>query len=105
MRGRILVDRPAGGTRDIFRRYNVKVDGVQVGKIRRGGQLSVEVTPGSHYVQARIDWVGSPVREVNVIDGTDVHLTVRPAGNAFQALYQVTKHGYLKLEGGVGLAR
>jgi hypothetical protein len=104
MAGRILVDRPAGGTHDIFRRYNIKVDGEQVGKIRRGGQVSVEVAPGSHYVQARIDWVGSPAREANVIDGTDVHLMVRPAGNAFQALYQMTKHGYLKLESGEGPA-
>jgi hypothetical protein len=29
---------------------------------------------------------------------------VRPAGNAFQALYQMTKHGYLKLESGEGPA-
>jgi len=80
--GRILVE---GGSRDRWRRYNVKNDGELVGKIGRGDHLAVEVTPGSLHVQARIDWTGSPHVNVNVADRTDVHLTVRPAGNPFLA--------------------
>jgi hypothetical protein len=100
MAGQILVERPKGGSRDLLRRYNVKIDGELVGKIRRGGRLAFAVSPGHHHVQARIDWTGSPQVEVNVIDGTDVHLTVRPSGNAFQWYQAGTKHGYLKLERG-----
>jgi hypothetical protein len=99
MAGRILIDRPRRASRDLFRRYSIKVDGERLGKISRGGHLAIEVTPGHHRVQARIDWAGSPQVDVNVIDDTDVHLTVRPAGNPFQ-FYQTTKHGYLKLEPG-----
>lgn len=73
--GRMLIE---GGSRDRRRRYNVKIDGELVGKVGRGGHFAVEVTPGSHHVQARIDWTGSPHVDVNVADGTDVHLTVRP---------------------------
>jgi hypothetical protein len=97
MAGRIVVDRPQRGSRDMLRRYNIKLDGKRVGKISRGDQLAIEVAPGHHRVQARIDWAGSPLIDVNVIDDTDVHLTVRPAGNPFQ-IYQITRHGYLKLE-------
>jgi hypothetical protein len=100
MAARILVDRPRGGSRNLLRRYNIRIDGELVGKIRRGSQLAVEVTPGSHHVRASIDWAGSPRVDVNAIDGTDVHLTVSPAGNPFQGWYQTTKHGYLKLERG-----
>jgi hypothetical protein len=95
MAGRMLVE---GGSRDRWRRYNVKIDGELVGKIGRGGHLAVEVTPGRHHVQAPIDWTGSPHVDVNVADGTDVHLTVRPAGNPFQWYRAATKYGYFKLE-------
>jgi hypothetical protein len=101
MSGRIVVDRPSAGSRNLLRRYNIKVDGELVGTIRRGGRLAVEVSPGSHHVEARIDWTGSPRVEVNVVDGTDAHLTVRPAGNPFQGYQAYTKHGYLRLERGL----
>jgi hypothetical protein len=97
MAGRILIERPRGMWRDIARQYNIKVDGEQVGKISRGSQFAVDVEPGSHRVQARIDWTGSREINVDVTEGIDVHVTVEPAGNSLQ-LYQVfTKSGYLKL--------
>ena len=97
MAGRILIDRPRGVWRDIARDYKITVDGDLVGRIGRGSQLAVDVAAGPHRVQARIDWTGSPVVDVDVTDGSDVYVTVEPAGNTLQ-LYQVlTKSGYLKL--------
>jgi len=97
MAGRILIVRPRGIWRDIARQYNIKVDGELVGKISRGSQLVVNVPAGSHRVQARIDWTGSPAIDVEVLEGSEVKVTVEPAGNSLQ-LYQVfTRSRYLKL--------
>jgi hypothetical protein len=96
--GRIIIERPRGVWRDIARQYNIKVDGEMVGKISRGTQLAVDVAPGSHRVQARIDWTGSQVLDVDVADDSEVHITVEPAGNSLQLLYQTfTRYRYLRL--------
>jgi len=97
MTGRILIVRPRGIWRDIARQYSIKVDAEPVGRISRGSQLAVDVPAGSHRVQARIDWTGSPAIDVEVLEGSEVRLTVEPAGNSLQ-LYQVfSRSRYLKL--------
>lgn len=96
--GRLVIDRPRGVWRDISRRYKIVVDDEEVGTVARGSQLVVGLQPGSHRVQARLDWTGSPVVDVTIRSGDDCHLTVSPAGNALQAYQGLSKHGYLKLE-------
>jgi hypothetical protein len=97
MAGRILIERPRGVWRDIARQYKISVDGEPVGKIGRGSQFAVDVAAGSHRVQARIDWTGSREINVDVTDGSDIHVTVEPAGNSLQFYQAFTKSRYLKL--------
>ena len=51
---------------DRLRAYKVLVDGEVVGRLRAGQTIEVDVQPGLHVVQARIDWCRSAPLEVNV---------------------------------------
>ncbi len=94
---RIAVRRPEGAWRDRLRSYWIEIDGVRVGKVRRGEQVEFPVAARSHNVRAVIDWTGSPVVQVEVADGETARLSVGPAGNSFQ-LWQLGKRdSYLKL--------
>lgn len=95
--GVIVVSRPAGGYRDGARSYWIEVDGVRVGKLRRGEEAEYVVAPGAHNVRATIDWAGSPTVPVEVSVGNPVHLTVKPGGSAFQPWQLFKREGYLKL--------
>jgi hypothetical protein len=97
MAGRIVVERPRALWRDRIRLYNIELDGARVGKIAPATQLAFEVAPGPHRLRARIDWTGSREISVDVAEGSDVHVTVKPAGNSLQLYQAFTKGRYLKL--------
>ncbi len=59
--------------------------------------LIVDVPPGRHRVQARIDWTGSESIDVDVAAGVDVHLVVETTGTAFEFWQAFTRSGYLCL--------
>jgi len=81
--GTIVVSRPAGGYRDLLRRYRIEVDGVEQGTVKRGEQLTTSAACGARRVRARIDWTGSPDVEVQVPPEATVTLVVTNRGNAF----------------------
>jgi hypothetical protein len=74
----IRVTRPATRWRDLLRRYRILIDGREVGRLRRDATQQYPVLPGSHTVQARIDWTGSPELPVTVEEGQVLDLVVRP---------------------------
>lgn len=41
---------------DLFRAYRVLLDGKEVGRIKNGKQLRLEVPSGIHHLQLKIDW-------------------------------------------------
>ena len=94
---RIVVRRPPGGYRDRLRSYWVEVDGLRVGKVRRGEEAEFAVPPGAHDVRATIDWTGSEAVSIEAVVGRPVHLTVQPGGNSFQPWQMFKRGGYLKL--------
>ena len=95
----LVVQRPSQVWRDRWRSYVVLVDGVRVGKIRRGGEIVMPVAPGTHRVEARVDWTGSAPVEVMLHAGESAVLAILPAGGSAQALEQIGgRHGYLVLE-------
>jgi hypothetical protein len=94
---RIVIGRPRRGGRDFFRRYRVIVDGVERGKLGRGQELSIEVTPGVHEVEGRIDWCSSGPLRIDVREGAAVRMTLRPGGSALRVADCVTPVGYLTL--------
>jgi hypothetical protein len=83
--------------RDLVRAYRIEVDGVAVGKVRRGGEITVAVAPGSHRVRAALDWSGSPELDVGVAPGHTVRLIVEPGGEPGQVHQAFTKKGWLSL--------
>jgi hypothetical protein len=78
----IVISRPSGKYRDAMRRYRIEMDGERVGDIGPGEELAIPASAGTHTVQARIDWSGSPLIEVVVTDQRTPRLVVRPAGSA-----------------------
>ncbi|MEV7216923.1 hypothetical protein AB0O31_28010 [Kitasatospora cineracea] len=75
---RLLVSRDRTRKRDKWRAYRVLVDGVVVGKVRRGGSVAVEVPTGRHMIQVKIDWCGSPKVLVTVGTGREYRMKCGP---------------------------
>jgi hypothetical protein len=86
--GTLRVTRDPAKWRDKWRAYRILVDGVQVGKVRRGESASVALTPGAHRVRLRIDWCTSPELAVEIAAGRQSELECGPErselGNARQ---------------------
>lgn len=78
MTARITVSR-AKGWQDRVRSYRIELDGADVGKLKAGRTLELEVPPGRHILQARISSTGSPPYEVVAAEGAAVALRVVPA--------------------------
>ena len=98
-RHQIVITRPSGKYRDGKRRYRIEVDGSRAGTIGPGEELVIPIATGTHVVQARIDWAGSPRVSVAVTDEHSPRLVVCPAGSAATALLQIfSRTRYLKLE-------
>lgn len=53
---RVLVWRVDSGFRDAARPYRVLVDGKEVGRLKRGAAIELELSPGAHVLQAGIAW-------------------------------------------------
>lgn len=56
----------------VFRKMKVTLDGEVVARLRPGAQVEVDVPPGPHGVQARMDWASSEVVQVTS-DGDSRH--------------------------------
>lgn len=74
-----LIIRRGTTWQDYVRAYKILVDGVEVGEVRRGGTLTLQVTEGQHTVQARISSTGSKKSLVSVPAGGEVLVTVSPS--------------------------
>jgi hypothetical protein len=61
---------------DLLRNYRIYIDGVFVGHLGFGAELTVAVAPGHHTVVARIDWCRSNTVGIEVHEGMDCLLEV-----------------------------
>ena len=77
-RGGIRVYRPSGYYVNAVRSYRIFVDGEEVGSVRPGKSLDLQVEPGPHVVQGSLDWGGSREVSVDVDAGETVTLAVLP---------------------------
>jgi hypothetical protein len=96
----IAVTRMRGGSRDLFRKYLIVIDGAGVAKIKRGQTLELPVTPGRHEVFLKIDWCRSPSIELEASPGQVVELRCAPGGSAREGLGAVVadaKTDYISL--------
>ncbi len=57
------------------------MDGVEIGRIRRGEQIETNVTPGEHVLTVAIDWKNNE-RRFSLTAGKTRHFTCAPNGDA-----------------------
>ena len=74
---------------DAARAYKVLIDGAVVDRIKQGATLQLEVPPGEHQLQMKIDWCSSKPVLFTVAnnEGLTFHVRSNLRGRAFQALY------------------
>ncbi len=74
---------------DAARAYRVLIDGVVVNRIKQGKTLQVDVPPGEHRLQLKIDWCSSKPLSFAVAEGERLtfHVKSNLRGRAFQTLY------------------
>jgi hypothetical protein len=89
-RGTILLSRAPEGWRDLLRRYEVLIDGAQVGRIGRGETLRFDVAPGVHRLQLKIAWCSSAPMTVVAEAGKTASFFCAPGGGPSDALTSVT---------------
>lgn len=58
---------------DLLRAYRIMVDGAEVGRIRSGKEVALDIAPGPHRIWLRIDWCDSNTLEF-VDDGSPLEL-------------------------------
>jgi hypothetical protein len=72
----IIYRRPSW--QDRIRAYQVRVDGVKVGRVRPKGQLVVVVPAGEHEIVAKISWKRTPGLRLNLRPGQVQRVYVGP---------------------------
>jgi hypothetical protein len=95
----LRLTRLASPFRDRFRAYRVLLDGKETRRLVFGETVEIEVEPGQHRLQIRIDWSGSNERHVTVKAGECAEFVCRPSGAAWSAWRTVlSKTGWVVLE-------
>jgi hypothetical protein len=86
---RIVIHRHLAAWQDTLRSYRILVDGHPVARVTNGQTVAVDVVPGVHHVQARINWSGSPIIRVEAPTGSEIHLDLRPAGTPLDSCWRM----------------
>lgn len=76
----------ASDSAGLFRRMQVRVDNETVARLRPKQSETVEVGPGPHVVQARMDWCSSPT----IIVDSDAHIDVEYPFSSIMKLFRDT---------------
>lgn len=99
--GTLVVAReePSAWNGDRLRAYEIEIDGIRRGKLRRQQELRFDLAEGTHRVRAAIDWSGSPTIEVFIPSDGEKRIVVAPGVNvmtAWRAFFSRT--GWLKID-------
>ncbi len=82
--------RPGSWWQDRYRAYQVHLDGKIVGQISQDGELCVDISPGVHQLQLKIDWCSSPMISFEASEGSRTEIACGPNGHPMLALVYVT---------------
>lgn len=52
-----------------MREYSVLIDGAEMGTIKDGGRLRIDLPPGEHVIQVKIAWCTSPTLRFTLAEG------------------------------------
>lgn len=77
--GFLRITRPANAWRDFARKFIVEVDGGEVGRLRRGGDLRLELPAGIHTVRGVFGSASSPAIRVPLASGGTTLVKLRPS--------------------------
>lgn len=99
-RATIHIERELGGLADRLRAYRVILDGHEVGKIRRGERITLDVDPGRHEIYLKIDWARSPTITLELAPKEEGRLVCAPNANLVTLYYYTTfgRDRYIKLD-------
>lgn len=75
---KIVVSREKSSLQDVFRDYTILLDGKEVARVANGAETEIDVEPGKHTVQMKIDWCRSLALDVDVDAGKTVTLLCGP---------------------------
>lgn len=98
----LVLERSGKGYTDAARAYKVYIDGLEVGKIRKGETLHFDLGFGIHKLKLKIDWCSSKELHFMMEPGKTVYAECGPAKKPFlfgELLYitLMTDH-YIDLE-------
>jgi hypothetical protein len=90
------------GWADKLRKYQILLDGVEIGRLAEGNMLVHQVGEGRHVVEAKVDWCGSQPLSFEA-NADDVSITVKSALRGWRVFlagfYPIfNRRGYLTLE-------
>lgn len=96
----IHVDRQPGGYTDRGRAYKLLIDDEERGELKHGEGVEVEVAPGPHRVQMKLDWARSPVLEVELAEGRRAEFVCAPNASPLTAIFYSVfmRSKYIRLE-------
>ena len=96
----IHVDRDPGGYTDRARAYKVLVDGEEQGTVKHGEGVELQVSPGTHRVQMKVDWATSPELEVTLSEGERAEFVCAPNASPLTAIFYAffKRSDYIRLE-------
>jgi hypothetical protein len=94
---RIIFSRPRWRPQDTPRSYLLELDGKPRGRLKAGGELSLDVMPGRHVVQARAGWTGSTPKEIRIAPESVTRVRVKPSGGPFKIFLVFTRTRGIKL--------
>jgi membrane associated rhomboid family serine protease len=86
------------GFGDGLRRYRIAVDDKEVGKLSAGKEIELQITPGEHRVQLRLDWCSSNVLTVNVAEGHEMVLECGNSGNVLDGFFAPNEYLWVRKE-------
>jgi hypothetical protein len=81
----IRVHRPEGWSAKL-REYQIWVDGQKRGGVRNNQEIVIEVAPGQHHLEAKMDWLTSERQSVDLKAGDRVSFTCKWAPGALAGL-------------------
>jgi hypothetical protein len=100
--GVLRISRERSRWQDRARSYQIIVDGQIVSEIANGAACELKIPPGTHTVQVKIDWTGSPTETFTLTPGQVVEFTCRAAVRPYQLWALVRsmrdRSGWIRLE-------
>jgi hypothetical protein len=95
---RIVIVRPKQFT-DMFRAYSIRLNGAEMGGVRRGGRLSFVGAAGPTSIEASIDWCKAPPLLLDLGEGEEAVVEVRNHFGLLRANYAISagRDRYLEL--------